>query len=138
MAKTGDGVEILSTEGDWQNVRLTEGDISGWIPVGYLEAEPPPTLQLERTQARAERLAGDLDTLQTETGELRRTHAIISSHNAEQEAMIKKLTVDNLELRAGARYPEWITGASILAAGMALGAILHRSSGRRTPKRIRL
>jgi hypothetical protein len=52
--------------------------------------------------------------------------------------MIKKLTVDNLELRAGARYPEWITGASILAAGMALGAMLHRSSGRRTPKRIRL
>jgi uncharacterized protein YgiM (DUF1202 family) len=138
LAKTGDGVEILSTDGEWENVRLTEEDVSGWIPVGYLAAEPPLTLQLERTQARAERLTSDLDTLQTETGELRRTHEIISSQNAEQEAMIKKLTVDNLELRAGARYPEWITGASIFAAGMALGAMLHRSSVRRTPKRIRL
>jgi uncharacterized protein YgiM (DUF1202 family) len=137
-AKTGDGVEILSADGEWEKIRLTEEDVSGWIPVGYLAAEPPLTLQLERTQARAERLTSDLDTLQTETGELRRTHEIISSQNAEQEAMIKKLTVDNLELRAGARYPEWITGASILAAGMALGAMLHRSSGRRTPKRIRL
>jgi uncharacterized protein YgiM (DUF1202 family) len=138
MAKTGDGVEVLSIDGDWEKVRLTEEGVSGWIPVGYLEAEPPPALQLERTQARAERLASDLDTLQTETGELRRTHEIIASQNAEQEAIIKKLTVDNLELRAGARYPEWITGASILAAGMTLGAILHRSSGRRAPKRIRL
>jgi len=137
-AKTGDGVEILSSDGDWEKIRLSEENISGWIPEGYLEAEPPPSLQLERTKAQAERLSSDLGTLQSETSELRRTHEIISTQNAEQEAMIKKLTVDNLELRAGARYPEWITGASIFAAGMALGAMLHRSSGRRTPTRIRL
>lgn len=136
--KTGDGVEILSSNEDWTNVRLAGGDVTGWIPEGYLEAEPPPTLQLERTQAKAERLASDLGTLETEASELRKTREILSSQSAEQEAMIKKLNVENLELRAGARYPEWITGASIFAAGMVLGAMLHRSSVRRTPTRIRL
>jgi hypothetical protein len=43
-----------------------------------------------------------------------------------------------MKLHAGDRYPEWITGASILAAGMLLGSVLYRASTRRQQTRIRL
>ena len=62
----------------------------------------------------------------------------LASQDGEQQSQIKELTMDNMELRAGARYPEWITGASIFAAGMVLGAWLRHSSARRQPSRIRL
>jgi hypothetical protein len=42
-----------------------------------------------------------------------------------------------MELRAGARWPEWIAGASILAVGMLMGAILQSANGRRARPKIR-
>jgi hypothetical protein len=43
-----------------------------------------------------------------------------------------------MELRAGARWPEWITGACLLAVGMLMGAIVQSVNGRRARPRIRL
>jgi hypothetical protein len=38
----------------------------------------------------------------------------------------------------GARWPEWITGACLLAVGMLMGAIVQSMNGRRARPRIRL
>ena len=62
----------------------------------------------------------------------------LASRDQEQRSQIDILTRENLELRAGARWPEWITGAGILGAGMLMGAILHSITGRRSRPRIRL
>ena len=83
-------------------------------------------------------LETELDSLKTESGELRENNEILSTQDSDQQTTIKELTMDNMELRAGARYPEWITGASIFAAGMVAGAMVHRRSSRRQPSRIRL
>jgi SH3 domain protein len=138
--KTGDGVEVLARGENWTKVRMTvDGEVrEGWIPEGYLKPEPPPTIRLERAESRVITLAQELDTLKGESGKLRDTNEILSTQDTDQQAKIKDLTMDNMELRAGARYPEWITGASIFASGMVAGAMVHRRSARRQPSRIRL
>lgn len=141
LVKTGDAIDVLERGEDWTKIQIQQEDGStkqGWIPGGYLNSEPPPTVQLERAQSRVETLEQELTTLKSETGKLRSDNEILTSQDGDQQSQIKQLTMENMELRAGARYPEWITGASIFAAGMVLGAWLHRNSARRQPTRIRL
>ena len=110
----------------------------GWIPAGYLQPDPPAGVALARSQARVEELEASLATLSGETKELRTTNASLSESDSGQKSEIERLTRENLELKAGARWPEWIAGACLLSAGMIVGAILNRNSGRRPGPRIRL
>ena len=73
------------------------------------------------------------------TEDLEQQNREISARDEKQRASIDRLGKENFELRAGARWPEWITGAGLLAAGMMMGAILHRiNSSRQRGPRIRL
>ncbi len=136
--QTGDSVTILSRRDGWTRVRLRDAR-EGWIPEGYLAAEPPARIQLERLTAtegesreEAERLRGELESL-------RATHAEVASAHAELTTHVDGLERENLELRAGARWPEWIAGAGILSCGMIVGAILQSwGASRRSKPRIRL
>jgi SH3 domain protein len=137
VVKTGDGVDILQKREEWTQIRTAE-DKAGWIPVGYLLPEPPPTIRLQQLEAETAQLREELESSNATTGQLEKENAEISEKDREQMAEISRLTRDNLELRAGARWPEWIVGASVLAAGMLIGAVLHRNSARRPSSRIRL
>jgi len=141
VAKTGDGVAVLERRENWTHVRMTDeaGEVKdGWIPEGYLNPQPPPTIRLQQAETRVTEVEGELTTLQQDTDKLRKSNQMLTSQDGDQQSQIKQLTMENMELRAGARYPEWITGASIFAAGMLLGAMLHRNSVRHKPSRIRL
>lgn len=141
VAKTGDGVEILERQEGWTKIliRADAGrDKEGWIPKGYLKPTPPPTLRLAQAEEKVGRLSEELEALRQESDALRQKETELTAADASQAAKIAELTQDNLRLRAGDRYPEWITGASILAAGMLLGSLIYRSSTRRQQTRIRL
>jgi SH3 domain protein len=141
VIKTGDGVNILERGESWTKVSLKDDEGKqkvGWIPEGYLNPVPPPTIRLQQAEARVITLEEQLSKTEQETGKLRETNDLLNSQDGEQQTQIKQLTMENMELRAGARYPEWITGASIFAAGMVLGAWLRHNSARRQPSRIRL
>lgn len=141
VVKTGDEVNVMTRGEDWTKVQITTEDGAkkqGWIPEGYLKPEPPPTVRLAQAESRVAALTKELAGLSGETDKLRSDNQILTGQDGEQQSQIKQLTMENMELRAGARYPEWITGASIFAAGMVLGAWLHRNSARRQPTRIRL
>ena len=141
LVRTGDEVQVLERGEEWTRIehRDTEGEVKqGWIPEGYLSAEAPPTIRLSQAEARGAALEQELATLRESSEKLRGDHQALATQDGEQKSQIQKLTMENMELRAGARYPEWITGASIFAAGMVLGAWLHRNSSRRQPSRIRL
>jgi uncharacterized protein YgiM (DUF1202 family) len=133
--ETGDSVEILSRGDGWIEVSA-EGK-SGWVPDGYLEAEPPAVVKLARIESEAAELRTRTKTLGEDSEKLRGENQELAARESEQRAELERLTRDNLELRAGARWPEWIAGACILAVGMALGALLRGSARRQTP-RIRL
>lgn len=141
VAKTGDGVEIIERGESWTRIRLKNeaGEVKdGWIPEGYLKAQPPPTIRLQQAETRVIELEEEFGSLEAETDKLRKNNQLLTTQDSDQQSQLKHLTMENMELRAGARYPEWITGASIFAAGMLLGAMLHRNSVRHKPSRIRL
>jgi SH3 domain protein len=135
--KTGDAVEILSRGDSWTQIRVDEiGE--GWIPVGYLQPTAPASLQLAQSEAEAAELRERVATLSRDATELRSANQTLSERDEGQKAEIERLVRENLKLRAGARWPEWIAGACILSVGMIIGSILHRNATRRKTSRIRL
>ena len=58
--ETGDEVQVLSTQSKWTRVQTADGKM-GWIPAGYLENEPPPTLRLLQVETEAATLRTQLD-----------------------------------------------------------------------------
>jgi SH3 domain protein len=138
VVKTGDAVQVLSRGDGWTQVRNVEDGKEGWIPEGYLDPQAPPGIRLAEVEAHAAELETELARVSKQAKELGETNEVLASQDGEQEAQIKSLTLENMELKAGARYPEWITGALIFASGMLLGAILRSSFARRAPQRVRL
>ncbi len=135
--ETGDEMEVLATGESWTRVRTTDGK-TGWIPAGYLETEPPPSLRLEQLERETATLRTQLEEIRAEAAGLRESNATLASTDSGQREQIESLKIENYELRAGSRYQEWLTGALILAGGTIVGAILHRNSTRRPSSRIRL
>jgi SH3 domain protein len=136
--QTGDEVNVLTKAQQWTRV-TTADDKTGWIPAGYLEDEPPPTLRLQQVETEAASLRQQLEALRAETSGLRESNATLTANDSGQRQEIEALKIENFELRAGSRYQEWITGALIVASGMIVGALMHRRSAtRRSAGRIRL
>jgi SH3 domain protein len=135
--ETGDEMSILSRGENWTRVRTSEGK-TGWIPAGYLETEPPPTLRLAQLESETTTLRSELEKIRSEASKLRESNATLASTDSGQREEIETLKIENFELLSGSRSQEWITGALILVGGMLLGAFLHRNSTRRPSSRIRL
>ncbi len=136
VLETGDPVVVLSRGERWTQIQTQDGT-RGWIPIGFLEPQPPPVLRVEQLEAEVETLRKSLDENQSSSSELAAERERLVARDTEREAELRRLTAENLDLKAGERWPYLITGASILAAGMILGALLQRTSGRRQATRIR-
>ena len=132
---TGDRVEVLELGDGWTRVR--SGDREGWVPEGYLQDQPTPGLMLADAQSKAADLATRVQTLEAESAKLGEENRTLGERDSSQRSELEALTRENLELKAGARWPEWIAGAGILATGMLMGWVLAASRRQRTP-RIRL
>lgn len=136
QVKTGDVLEVRSRAKEWTQVRDASGD--AWIPAGYLQSEPPARVQLEQYIAEGAQMRSDHGALTSEVQELRTENTALAGQVASLDQLAKKFERENFELKAGARWPEWISGASILLVGGLLGIIVHASTGRRQQRRIRL
>jgi uncharacterized protein YgiM (DUF1202 family) len=134
---TGDVATILTRSEGWTKVRTATGK-EGWVSAGFLQASPPAQVELERLERDTEELRRQVAELSETTTDLRATKDELESDDEEQRLEVDRLTRENYELRAGARWPEWITGAGIVLVGIALGAILGRSASRRRQPRVRL
>jgi SH3 domain protein len=133
---TGDVATILTRGEGWTKVRTTEGK-EGWVSAGFLQASPPAQIKLKRLGRETEELRRQVAELSEETTDLRASKDELESDDEEQRLEIDRLTRENYRLRAGARWPEWITGAGIVVIGMALGALLGRNASRRRQPRVR-
>ena len=133
---TGDQLTVLERGEDWTHVRTAGGE-EGWIPAGYLGAEPPPGVRVAQLEQEVAELRRRLEASDSQLETLRGENETLSARDEEQQRSLRELTSENVDLKAGARWPYLITGAAILTVGMLFGAILARGSGRRRA-RIRL
>src|SRR5262245_39939603 len=134
--KTGDQVTILARREGWVQVRSEEiGD--GWVEDGFLSEEPPAAMRLARMEADTADARGKFSSLTERVQHFETENSTLTETGKTQGEELQELTRDNMELRAGARWPEWIAGASILAVGMLMGAILQSANGRRARPKIR-
>jgi SH3 domain protein len=135
--KTGDAVTVLRRSDQWTRVRTAAGK-EGWIPGGYLSTQPPPRIRLGQLEAETETLRKQVASLEEEGARLTDSNEGYQRRETGQREELERLAAENRELKAGARWPEWITGATILSVGMVVGAILARLGVRRQSRRIRL
>ena len=134
VIRTGDEVKILRRRSGWENVRLADG-VEGWIPANYLQPELPARSLLAARENEVAELRERAEHLGTRNASLEATAEELGAKEAGQRAEIERLSSENRRLRSGARWPEWIVGATIVVIGMALGALLrHNASSRRTPR----
>ncbi len=134
---TGDQVTVLEEGEEWMRVQIVDGR-EGWIPAGFLVKEPPAILRIEQQTTQLTQLQEKLQEATAETRQLRSSNETLATHNESLSTEKQELDTENHRLRAGARWPEWIAGASILIVGMLVGAILQSWTGRRSQSRIRL
>ena len=98
---------------------------------------PAPMADIELIDTHCHLTYGELGQ-DAEAEKLRSSNSELSGSDEGQKQEIARLTKENYKLRAGERWAEWITGALVLATGMALGALLSRISSRRGRQRLRL
>ncbi|MCH2171505.1 TIGR04211 family SH3 domain-containing protein [Myxococcota bacterium] len=137
VLKTGDQVEVLSRQDGWTQVRTGEGT-EGWLPRGYLQADAPAAVMIERNASELVALREELAQNLAQRSELETTNQTLSEREVEQSRTVERLTRENVAFRSGQRWPEWITGSLILSTGMVLGWALKASANRRRSSRVRL
>ncbi len=134
--RTGDSVNVLSRQENWTEVRSRIA-AKGWIPSGYLQAQTPSALLLERNTAELSDLRERAAALEEQLTKVRSQGEELARRETERQQEIEQLTRENRQLKAGPRWPEWIAGASILTVGGIFGALLRRGGGR-SASRIRI
>jgi hypothetical protein len=133
----GERLEVLQKGNGWVRVRTGTGK-EGWVVESQLNGTAPPLERVGLLEAEATRLRVELAGLEAERERLRTTAGELEGRDAERTGELDRLLRENARLSAGERWTEWLTGAGILAAGMALGALLRGFLAGRRAARIRL
>jgi SH3 domain protein len=135
--KTGDSMTVVQRGEGWTLVRLPDGR-EGWLPAGFLADEPPALVRVGRMEQEAGELQGTVEGLRQELETLRAERSKLEASETAERGRAQELETENLELKAGARWPEWITGAALLASGMLVGSLVQTWASRRPRHRIKL
>jgi len=99
---------------------------------------PPAATRVPRMEHETRELRGTVESLREEVATLRSERGRLENSESTERNRAQELEAENLKLKAGARWPEWITGAGILVAGMLVGSIVQTWASRRPRSRIRL
>jgi len=144
--QSGQQIEVLSRDRNYANVRLPDG-VEGYVKAAYLVYEKPAKLIVEETQAEADRLAAELESLRASFAEPAATIEALEQTNEELEATLatQTATVDELESEVATlrnrqqQYQHslpvsWVGGAIVvcLVGGFLIGSwwVDHRSRKR--------
>src|SRR5262245_16069181 len=96
--KTGESVTILSGREGWVQVRTTSDDLGdGWVEDGFLAAEPPAAMRLERMKTETAEARGQFGSLTERVKQLEDENGKLNEASAEQKKEIDSLTRDNME-----------------------------------------
>ena len=126
---SGDMVDQVGGVEGWHNVSLADGE-QGWVPGGYLVAEPPASVAVPRLQA-------DLDKANAKIGELEQkleTQAEAIKEVEDLRSENQKLETDFITLSNSSWARAIGTGGLIAFIGIVVGAAWPRGGKSRRLK----
>jgi SH3 domain protein len=132
----GEAVEVLDRGPVYARVR-SAGGLEGWLPNSRLDDTAPASARLGEAEQQAAELRERLAATGAEVQELRDARQALETER-EQQAARAQQEREAAAQRDALRWPDWVAGASLFAAGMALGALLRGVSGQNRRSRIRL
>lgn len=100
MIPSGRALEVLSTSGDWSEVKLSNGD-QGWVMARYLSNEVPKSEQFEHLIQKYEALKSQKDSLGSSTKELTTEKENLTAELTQTRDQLAQLTNDHETLKAG-------------------------------------
>ena len=128
---SGDPVRRIDSRSGWDEVETPDGE-SGWLPAGYLVDQAPASTALPQTQAALADTSQRLRELEAQLA----AQATALRELDELRAQTDGLTKENADLKGASRWKHMTTGAAIAFAGVLVGRLWPRGSGR--ARRIKL
>jgi SH3 domain protein len=125
--KSGDVVKRLSETDEWIQAQTSEGQ-TGWLPTGYLSAEPPPSVALPQVQAQLAQAQGRIDELEKKLASQGQAMGELDSLRQRSS----ELENENARLSVAATWKNMATGVAILLLGALVGLVIPRGGVSRT------
>jgi SH3 domain protein len=125
--KSGDVVKRLSETDEWIQVQTSEGQ-TGWLPTGYLSAEPPPSIALPQVQTQLSQAQGRIDELEKKLASQGQAMGELDSLRQRSS----ELANENARLSVAATWKNMATGVAILLLGALVGLVIPRGGVSRT------
>ena len=125
--KSGDVVKRLSETDEWIQAQTSEGQ-TGWLPTGYLSAEPPPSVALPQVQAQLSQAHGRIDELEKKLASQGQAMGELDSLRQRSS----ELENENARLSVSSTWKNMATGVAILLLGALVGLVIPRGGVSRT------
>lgn len=120
VLKTGNPVEVVGTEGDYNLVSLPDGR-QGYVPRNFLTGETPPQRRLAELTARVEAQGAELERLRSQNRQLAADHDKLGKDHASDKRLLQRLQQESSEVERDERLSWFLAGAGVLLIGWVMG-----------------
>jgi len=102
MLASGQAVEVLETQGDWNLVRMVDGAKEGWVFSKYLITRPPWSLQARNLREENAALQAKLVNLEGVYSEAQRQKEDLASELQKKTRVLEEIQASYEKLKQGA------------------------------------
>lgn len=120
VLKTGNEMEVLGQEGDYNQVSLPDGR-QGYVLKSFLTDEPPPQRQLEDLTAKVDAQAAELEQLRSENLRLMAANDKLNKDYQSDKRHLQRLQQESTDLQRDMRVWWFVAGAGVLLIGWLMG-----------------
>ncbi len=120
VLKTGNPMQTLGQEGDYDQVSLPDGR-QGYVLRSFLTREPPLQRQVEELNAKVETQATELEQLRGENQRLMATHDKLTEDHLSDRQRLRQLQQESNTIQRDMRLWWFVTGAGVLFIGWLMG-----------------
>jgi len=102
MLFSGRPLEVVSTQGEWSQVKVLDGDKEGWVMSRYLISRPPWEVQAKKLQEDLVSLNAKLTRVQKEFADESQQRQGLAAELKRKTEELQAVTKEYLELKKGA------------------------------------
>ena len=118
--RTGNEMEIVGAEGDYNLVSLPDGR-QGYVLKSFLTEEAPPLRRVEELTAKVEAQAAELEQLRGENLQLMAENEKLNNNYQSDQRLLRRLQQESTNLQRDMRLWWFVAGAGILLIGWLMG-----------------